>query len=285
MALFFSAASIAQSNDQVQNKNGVDIMPVAGEIGVGMNALPIFEYVGDLFGYTGNNTALSGNKFVSYFAGNTLFGKYMLSDNNAVRAHLRIGQFNNVYENMVFDDTQNDPDMLVTDTYTTRSSFYNFGVGYEFRRGKTRLRGTYGGELLYTFVRGTSTDYAYGNAYGAGNPAPTSTTWFSFGGVSGEGAVAERPLETYGGNFNGLGLRAFAGVEYYIAPKICFGTEFGWSINAGMTGEATTRTEYWDPTADGTGGVAYRDVLSSGSKGIAIDTDNFGGALYFMFWF
>lgn len=285
LALVLSAASFAQGNDQIQNKNGVDIMPVSGEIGIGMNAIPVMNYLGNMFGYTGSNTSLSGNKFISYFSGNTLFGKYMLSNDNAVRGHLRIGQFNNVYENMVFDDTQNDPDALVYDSYTTRSSFYNLGVGYEFRRGKTRLRGIYGGEILYSFVRGTSNDYSYGNAYGLGNPAPTATSWFNWGGVAGEGPTAERALTSWGGNYNGLGIRAFAGVEYYIAPKICIGTEFGWGITAGMTSESTTRTEYWDPTANGTGAVAWRDVTTAGSKGIGIDTDNFGGALYFMFWF
>jgi len=32
-ALVVSAMSFAQSNDQIQNKNGVDIMPVSGEWG------------------------------------------------------------------------------------------------------------------------------------------------------------------------------------------------------------------------------------------------------------
>ena len=166
VALIFSVASIAQSNDQIQNKNDVDMMPVKGEIGFGMNAVPVFNYVGNLFGYTGNNNVLSGNKFVSYFAANTLFGKYMISDNNAIRAHLRIGQFSNIYENMVFDDTQNDPSMLVLDSYSTNSTFINLGVGYEFRRGKTRLRGIYGGELLYQHQKNTTTNFSYGNTYG-----------------------------------------------------------------------------------------------------------------------
>ncbi len=250
-----------------------------------MNAVPVFNFIGNMFGYTNSNNSLSGNKFVSYFASNTLFGKYMLSDDNAVRGHLRIGQFSNVYENMVFDDTQNDPNALVMDTYSTNSTFINIGAGYEFRRGKTRLRGVYGGEVFYQYQRNTTTDYSYGNAYGLGNPAPTGTSWFSFGGVAGESAIAERMVSTSGGSYNGVGLRAFAGVEYYFAPKICFGTEFGWGISAGKSGDSVTRTESWDPTANTNGAVVYNDVTVSGSKGLALDTDNFGGSIYLMFYF
>ena len=50
--LMASTLTFAQENDQVQNKNGVDIMPVQGEFAIGMNAVPVFNFVGDLFGYT-----------------------------------------------------------------------------------------------------------------------------------------------------------------------------------------------------------------------------------------
>ena len=96
---------------------------------------------------------------------------------------------------------------------------------------------------MYRFQRGMSTNYTYGNTFGTGNIAPTSSTWFSWGGVAGENAEGERVVSQQGGNYNGVGLRGFIGVEYYIAPKICFGTEFGWGLMYGATGEMTTVTE------------------------------------------
>lgn len=247
LALVFSAASFAQ-NEQIQNKNGVDMMPVAGEWGVGMNALPIISYIGNAFNGTSGNS-LSGNKFVSYWSGQTLFGKYMLSDDNAVRAQLRIGQTNWTYSNFVYSDRANNPDSLVTDTYSTSTSNYNIGIGYEFRRGKNRLRGIYGGEVMYMFTRGISRDYTYGNDYGIGNQAPTATSWQPWGSVFTEGALGERLVSEKGGNYNGAGIRGFIGVEYYVLPKICIGTEFGWGIMYGKSGESVTRTEFWSPTA------------------------------------
>jgi len=277
--------SFGQSNEQIQNKNGVDIMPVAGEFGVGMNAVPVFNYIGDIFGYTGNNTAMGNNKFVNYFASNTLFGKYMLTDNTAIRGHLRLGQFNSSFDNEVFDDVNNHPDSLVMDGYSRKNSIYNIGVGYEWRRGKTRLRGVYGGEIMYQYQSGLSQQYTYGNAFGNGNPAPTSTDWFTSGSVASEAPQGERITNVQGGSFHGIGVRAFAGIEYYIAPKICFGTEFGWGLMGGFTGESTTTTEFWDPTAEGTGAVRTNEFTGSKSRSFTADTDNFGGSVYFMFYF
>lgn len=284
LAFILTLGATAQ-NEQIQNKNGVDVMPVSGEWALGMNAIPVFTYVGNLMGYTNSNTNLQGNKFVNYWAGNTIFGKYMLSDDNAVRAHLRIGEFVNQFDNYVFDDVADSPDSLVMDQYKFSSSIWNLGVGYEFRRGKTRLRGIYGGELLFSYQTGINREYSYGNAMGNGNPAPESTTWFNFGGVSGEGALGQRIVSEKGGNFTGLGARGFIGVEYFIAPKICFGTEFGWSVNVGKTSETVQTIEWWDPTANTTGAVRYEEIETAGSRNLSIDTDNFGGSLYFMFYF
>jgi len=284
-ALVVSAFSFAQSNEQIQNKNGVDIMPVSGEWGVGMNALPMINFLGNSFNGNVGNFNMNGNKFVSYWASNTLFGKYMLSDNTALRAQLRIGQYNNTYDNWVFDDAKNDPDSLVLDQYKSAQSFYNIGVGYEWRRGKTRLRGIYGGEVMYMFTRGAKSEYTYGNALGLGNSAPTSTTWLGTTPFS-ETPLAARTVSQTGGNFNGVGVRGFIGVEYYIAPKICFGTEFGWGVMYGATGSTETRTEWYDPTANaGVGAATFSDVKDGGSRGLSIDTDNFGGSLYMMFYF
>lgn len=281
LALVLSAVSFAQ-NEQIQNKNGVDMMPESGEWGVGMNALPVINYIGNAFNGNTGNFNMNGNKFVNYWAANTLFGKYMLSDNNAIRAQLRIGQYNNTYNNYVFNDRVANPDSLLKDTYTTHSSYYNIGVGYEFRRGKNRLRGIYGGEVMYMFQRGMSSDYTYGNGFGIGNQGPTATEWTSWGGVSNEAAHGQRVVSQKGGNYNGLGLRGFIGVEYYVLPKICIGTEFGWAAMFGATGEMATKMEHYDAGLDAT---IWEQTVTAGSKGFSLDTDNFGGSLYMMFYF
>ncbi len=278
-----SVCSFGQ-NDQVQNKNGVDIMPVAGEIGLGMNALPALQWLGNMMNGNTDNTSLGNSKFVDYFGSQNLFGKYMISDDAAIRVNLRYGRNGATTYNYVFNDVLANPDSITIDTYHGRSTDFNIGVGYEFRRGKTRLRGIYGGELLYAYSR-TLEDFYYGNSFGFINPAPTSTSW-SAGAVSGVGALATRQRSTDTGAINGLGLRLFGGVEYYICPKICLGTEFGWGIGGAWSKMGTIVDEYWDPgAAAGAGGVLTSISEQTNTSTFRIDTDNFNGAMYFMFWF
>ena len=285
-ALMLTVASFAQ-NEQIQNKNGVDIMPVQGEFGVGMNAIPALTYIGDIFGLTGSNTSLDQDKFINYFGSQTLFGKYMITDDNAIRVHLRYGQNNTTTYNYVFDDNAANPDSLVTDTYKGKQTDLNIGLGYEFRRGKNRLRGLYGGEILYQYSK-FHANYSYGNGFGKTNAAPLATQW-SGSSPSGSANMGQRIQSFDNGGSNGLGLRVFAGVEYYIAPKICLGTEFGWGVGGSWTKHGTTVDETWDPAAtasDGTtGAVVTHQTQQFNQNNFRIDTDNFNGALYFLFWF
>jgi hypothetical protein len=274
-------------NDQVQNKNGVDIMPVAGEIGLGMNAVPAIDWLGNMFNGTIGNT-ISGNKFVDYFGSQNLYGKYMLTDDNAIRAQLRYGRQNIAVTNYLFDEAVNQPDSLTSDLLTQRQTDFSIGVGYEFRRGKTRLRGIYGGELLYQFSR-LKQNYYYGNGFGSTNASPLSTSWFGTT-PSGTANQGTRIRSFDSGAINGLGLRLFGGVEYYICPKICIGTEFGWGIGGSWLKRSTTVDETWNALATdietGTlGAVVTDETVTFSAKAMTIDTDNFNGALYFMFWF
>ncbi len=288
LALVISAWSFGQ-NDQIQNKKEQDLMPVAGEIGIGVNAIPVFNYFGDIFGLNTNNTTLDTNKFIGYFGQQSLFGKYMLTDDNAIRVNLRVGQLNVATASDVINDAAGNPDSLTVDYATSRQSDINVGIGYEFRRGKTRLRGIYGGEILWGRSR-SHVNYTYGNAFGVTNPAP-GTTDFG-GGVTPLGTAAQvsRTISINNSAVNTLGLRVFAGIEYYFAPKICVGTEFGWSISGAWSGKSTSTTEFWsplavDPATGSVGAVISDESLGFTQNAFQMDTDNFNGAVYFLFWF
>ncbi|MDX1350221.1 MAG: hypothetical protein R3279_08240 [Putridiphycobacter sp.] len=290
IAVLSCSLSFSQGNPQIQNKNGVDIMPVKGEFAIGLNAAPILTYMGNIFGLTGSNNSLNTNKFLSNsFGGNTIYGKYMLSNDNALRASFRIADYNSVQRYDVYDDTKNSPDSTVVDTRQSDNNTINLGFGYEFRRGTTRLRGLYGGDVML-YRRHINNEYTYGNAFGMGNMTPTSAfnANGSYQGTNGN-PVAERILMSKSGTTLGVGLRAFAGVEYFFAPKMCIGTEFGWTMLLSSTGKSMSSTEQFDPNAtneDGsTGGVVITNSEVSGSRNFELDTDNFNAALYFMFYF
>jgi hypothetical protein len=287
LALCISAWSFGQ-NDQIQNEKGQDLMPVAGEIGVGVNAIPVFNYIGDIFGLSSNNTSLDTNKFVGYFGQQSLFGKYMLTDDNAVRVNLRVGQFNTTTSASLIDDFAGHPDSMTNDLRQTRQSDINIGIGYEFRRGKNRLRGIYGGELLWSRSKSRE-NYTYGNAFGVTNPSP-STVDFTIGPPFIASPQATRTRSIVNGTIQGLGVRLFGGIEYYFAPKICVGTEFGWSLGGAWQGESVTTTEFWsplalDPATSQPGAVDFQESEGFTVSSFTMDTDNFNGAVYFLFWF
>jgi hypothetical protein len=284
LAVGFGVAASAQSNEQIQNKKGVDIMPVSGEyaIGLGTNVGTLTGYVGNLFNNNTNNNI--GNTYLSnpLFAPSiSIYGKYMMSDNQAMRVSFfnSGGDFTNSYE--VYDDRANDPDSLVTDKIRTNNSTTYVSAGLEWRRGKTRLRGVYGAEVMLSWVNSHS-HYTYGNDLAFDNITPTDHAFMPV-----YNAQHGRTIEIRNGASFGVGARAFAGVEYFIAPKICIGTEFGFNLMFNKAGKSKRTYEKFDPFYDnGAGGiVTYKDETSLGGWNIQSGIDNFNSQLYFHFYF
>lgn len=281
LGLLLTGVSIAQSNDQIQNKKGVDMMPVKGEfaIGAGIGMSTLTGYFGDMFNNANNNN-LGSSLFRSNGLGGTMvFGKYMISDNNAIRAGFANNGYDNSYKYEVYDDRSNNPDSLVVDNFRENSSSTTLSVGYEFRRGKTRLRGIYGADALMSWSGGYHETYTYGNALSYQNMAPT-TQW---------GNQGERTLTTDGGTTFGLGVRGFVGVEYFVAPKICIGTEFGWSINyvnRSRSKEVTERFDIFATDADNPfGQVVTKETYDLGSRSWSSGLDNANSQIYLTFFF
>jgi hypothetical protein len=274
--------SVASAQETMENKNGQEILPQAGDIGLGVNAVPILNFVGNTFNGNSNNTYIGQNKFVSNLGNNVIFGKYMLSSSTALRAHLRVGINSTTVRNYVYDDTKNSPDSLVTDQVRINNSQYILGAGYEMRRGFGRLRGFYGAEVFLGYARNNQRTYQYGNAFGAINAAPTSTTFDFNGNVQSEGSDAERLVNSRQGGTFSIGVRPFIGFEYYFAPRIAIGTEFGWGLGYSATAKGTSSVEFFEATS---GNVLQNTIPVQGRGSWNIDTDNFNGALFLMFYF
>src|SRR5690606_31039544 len=110
------------------------------------------------------------------------------------------------------------------------------GLGYEMRRGYGRLQGYYGGELSVGFAN-SSEKYTYGNAITSTNTNPSS----AFSGTP-------RTLTAKNGGAFFFGIGGFAGVEYFVAPKISLGGELGVSVITGNMKEGKITTESWNGT-------------------------------------
>jgi hypothetical protein len=284
LGLCISASVNAQDNEQVQNKNGKDIMPVKGEwaVGIGVSMASVTGWVGSMFGYTGYNSV--GQTYINnpaFGSTTSIFGKYMVSDNNAIRMSISNGgsDFTNNFQ--TYDDRANDPDSVVTDTYRSNNSSTYVSAGWEWRRGKSRLRGVYGAEAILSWSNNHE-HYSYGNELSASNTTPTDafSTWNNDFGRMTEAR--------YGATF-GAGVRGFVGVEYYIAPKICIGTEFGWRAMLSQTGKSKLSYEEYDAfitNEDGSFGAIRNETIETlGSRTLSTGLDNFNTQIYFHFYF
>jgi hypothetical protein len=80
-----------------------------------------------------------------------------------------------------------------------------------------------------------------------------------------------------------VGFRAFAGVEYFIAPKLSLGAEFGYGPSIGFRGASEQTMEQHDFAKAET--VSTVNTLSPKSTNFTLDTDNYNGILKMLFYF
>ena len=283
LLLFAASATYAQQteedpdqldpNETIKSKRGQIILPEAGEFAIGFDAVPFLEYFGNIFNGTANNTV--GADFPG--VDQQVFGKYFLTDDMAVRGRLAVEQDRITNRNRVILDNQPipDPDIEVTDEWIENTTDVTLGGGLEIRRGLGRVVGVFGGEVSVMYSR-TKIDYDYGNPISEGNQSPTST----FGAVV--NGRFERVKEEVFNRGLGAGVTGFAGVEYFVAPKVSIGAEFtlGFEFMKMYRGQNTF--EFWDSASSS---VQTRKSVAAGGNSITLETGNAGGSINLMFYF
>ncbi len=260
---------------ELKNKQGVPILPAAGDYAIGIDATPIFNFFGN-FVKINSGAAFNDPSAWNFVNGtNAIYGKYFVDATTAYRANIRLGIGSVTQKNYVIQDGQADPTVTVEDKYTLGTKNIVIGAGLEKRRGVSRFQGFYGAEAQ--IMLGSQKDkYTYGNAFSSTNTTPTTTNF----GTNIDGA--NRITENKAGSTFGIGLRAFVGVEYFIVPKLSVGGEFGWGLIFGSQGDGEKTEEGWD--AANTTIKTYKIKTGGGSQ-FGFDNDNFGGCIYMMFHF
>ena len=98
--VFSSMFSVAQ-NSELKNKNGKLILPLEGEIGLGVNAIPLLNWVGNSFNNTSDNLYLNDNILHNLNGSPIVWLKLMKTNNFAYRCilffHARSGAFGKSY--------------------------------------------------------------------------------------------------------------------------------------------------------------------------------------------
>jgi hypothetical protein len=67
-----------------------------------------------------------------------------------------------------------------------------------------------------------------------------------------------------------VGARGFVGAEYFFAPKMSLGAEFGWGVGMATTPRGMSELEYWkvNPSNPAVGTATTKEI-EGGSKGSA----------------
>ena len=157
VALAFSFSGIFAQ--ELVSKKGEEFLPKKDDWAISMCADPIFSFVGNMF----NGTAGNGTPSASWMNGNqTIVAKKFMEDNQAYRVIVRLGFLNQSYKNLVDDYATTslpsytnpfpDPTPQVEDKYKLSNTNVGIGVGKEFRKGKNRLQGFYGADVMLSLI-------------------------------------------------------------------------------------------------------------------------------------
>jgi hypothetical protein len=279
---------------QVERKDKPGL-PKAGDIGLGIDLVPVLDYVGNIFNSTTNNSwgSFGGEPVLPVglpVPTVSISGRYMLTDNIALRAN--VGMLGRTLSQQLYvrDDAAffNDPlsEAKITDTYKQSRSGMIVSLGSELRRGYHRIQGYAGLSVIYGFEAMTDV-YEYANAVTEINQTPSRNNAAFF--------VTPAPVgipywtQTYvtgryqDGNMQYVGLEGVVGVEYYITSYLSLGGEVSLYALQMFSSKSFQKQEGFNSL---TNQVETRtELLSPSSRMFSYGTDNLGGKLYMMFYF
>lgn len=224
------------SFSQMQNKNGLEILPEAGDYAIQVDATPLLNFGLNAVNIMNNTGDDANGVFLNpngTSVNTTIRGKYFTSATEAYRVNVGINTGSMKYSRTMPSLVDPDDADLTVDS-TVKYSEIILGGGMEWRRGHNRLQGFYGGELNISI----------------GSQAPLSQVEID---KSLEDAVtdygfAPAYVTKQKGSAFGLMINGFAGVEYFVLPKISIGGQVSWGLNIQSKTKVTTTVESFNGT-------------------------------------
>jgi hypothetical protein len=275
--------------EQLKNKKGIPILPQVGEWGLGVSANPFLQYAGNFVNGNTSNPSASFS-FASNPAniGNNLavFGKYVKNTRTHYRARFNVSVATTIDKVVVSEDRLNpDPEFpaFSEDWRNTSNQTFILAGGIEKRKGSTRVQGFYGGELVLGYS-GQNIEFQYGNPISADFTSPTTNNFGNnFNGFTSDGDRI-RTTNRKAGSSLMIGARGFVGVEYFFAPRLSIGGEFGYMIAVRSNGRTLTETEQWSNNTNSVINTKI-DSYTSGPTTIGVGLDNLNGSINLLFYF
>lgn len=282
------SVSAQSTSEGLTSKRGIPLLPEAGEYSIGIGASPFLSYLGNALNNSGFNSDPSWESPTTPFTlgGSSLSvsGKRMNSATDAYRFRFQLSHGNSNVANLIVRDTLTpDPDNLTftEDIRNVNSNYMALSLGKEWRRGKSRVQGVYGAEAFFELA-GTRTNYEYGNAITQDFNAPNSFNYGSnlIGPIT---ASTHRVLERRTGLAYGIGVRGFAGVEYFVAPRFSIGAEFGYALRFQHIAQGQITYEQFDANTLTT--IQKTQDGQTRSNNFTVGLDNLSGILTIQFYF
>lgn len=287
--LLIAACVLTTSIAVAQESDDKRYVPESGDFSIGIDVKPIFNYVGNLFnGTTENEIEEIGGQPVTgdnddFEIDNiapdvSIMGKYMLTDNWALRANIGIMLRSHTDRGYVKDDLAfiNNPlsEAKLIDSRTKSRNGFSAMLGAEYHKGTRRVQGIFGFGLLVGCNQ-QKTVYNYANALTEINQYPTSFWNVSHGNNR---VLSEK---TQSNLF--FGVSGSVGVEWFMAPKIALGAEVNLALYTVFGGQQYVESEGYN-AAIGELEVRY-DLNEPGERALVFGTQNLGGSMYLSFYF
>ena len=289
LMVFSVVAQEVTENTEIQIKHKKEktekvLLPEKSNCAIGVDMVPLLRTLGTVFWGGSNPMGFQGTP---YFRGMpypnvSLMTKYMVSKKCALRANLGVTILSTTIGDNVRDDAafflDNSTAAKVTDYVETNAYGVSVAFGTEYRCGKKRVVGVFGGDLLFGY-HAASIKYTYGNAITEFNQAPTTNQPY-FATTTGPNTRAL--LQKNAGAIS-AGAQLTAGVEVFVAPKIAFGGQVNLSYVFSYNRQTYREAEGFNQLS---GNVEQRaDIQTPASWSHRFNTNNLGGALYMIFYF
>ncbi|MEM6642304.1 MAG: hypothetical protein AAF616_04940 [Bacteroidota bacterium] len=266
---------------ELLSKNGHQILPQKGDWSLGINASSLLQYVGN----AANGETFNSSPFFSVVNKSlptaTIWGKYFVADDLAWRGGLDLFARADRDRFRIDDDASTNPDDVLFDIRDIEQYGATLSLGLEKRKGKSRVQGVYGVDVFLHYTSNNTTKIQYGNQISSSNQEPTGTNFGNPAGITAP-ALGFRVVEAnLGDRFEG-GIRGFAGVEYFIAPKISLGGEFYWGVSYDIVGETSTTYEGYEGLSDS---VLESSTFTKGGRTLEVGLNNTAATLNLFFYF
>ena len=277
---------IAQDVTELKSKRGETILPEMDELGLGISATPFLNYFGNFFNASGNTAP--GFDYAANPANRiAVFGKFMKDENTVYRIRFGVGVGTQINKAVVLQNEMR-PDVnypaFTEDWQKVNATNIVIAPGIEKRRGFSRAQGIYGGELVLGFAN-SKTTYQYGNPFTSDFNAPITHDFGNNIAGGTPAAAGSRVIENKDGASLLAGVRGVVGVEYFFAPKISIGGEFGYTFGFQTQQRSLITTQAWDEQAGVTRETKTDKYLNNGLTSLGVGLDNLNGSINLLFYF